>query len=35
MTDEWMKRKVYTVWIVLMILAFFGSWMWDKIGGKR
>ena len=35
MSDEWMRRKVITLWIVLMVLGFFGSWMWDQIWGKR
>lgn len=35
MTDEWMRRKVIALWICLMVLAFFGSWIWDQIWGKR
>lgn len=35
MNDAWMRRKVIALWICLMALGFFGSWMWDRIRSGR
>lgn len=34
MNDEWMRRKMIVLWICLLILGFFGAWMFDRIRGK-
>lgn len=31
MNDEWMRRKVIAIWITLMIVSFFGAWIWERI----